>query len=125
MKKMTDRDLLELAAKAMEVPPNVPGGSDVWGVTVSITNGVRSVEHWVKSTWNPLIDDGQALRLAQHVGMNLMFANVVGMSVAAAGFEDGSGHARVEIIEQHDGDAMKATRYAIVRAAAAVGKEMP
>lgn len=114
---MTDRELLELAAKAAGIHLCF----SPWGEPYDCTglhplNDIRAGK-----PWNPLTDDGDALRMAQTIGMNLMLANVVGMSVAAAGFEDGSGHARIEIIEQHDGDAMKATRTAIVRAAAAIG----
>jgi hypothetical protein len=49
---MTDRELLELAAKAADLP------WEQWCI-----NGDAS--------WNPLIDDGDALRLAVKLGMYL------------------------------------------------------
>lgn len=93
---MTDRELLEAAAKA------VNGG--VWHpLTHDTPNG----------TWNPLADDGDALRLAVKLGL------VVDCSrpSAAPPFHR-------HTFEQADyTDRRAATRRAIVRAAAAMGEK--
>ena len=53
---MSDRDLLERAAKA--------AGIELWHEDV-FTNGItRKVSQSGILCWNPLIDDGDALRLA-------------------------------------------------------------
>ena len=93
---MTDRELLELAAKA--------AGLEVVTPTM-LTYG----------QWNPLTDDGDALRLAVKLQMHV---NVypTKTSVTADG---------VYLERLHDIDSTKATRRAITRAAAEIGKAMP
>lgn len=76
-------------------------------------------------TWNPLEDDGDALRLAVRVGMNCAFLPQVwreSFCAVAADFE--SGQPAVNITEAHGEDAHSATRRAIVRAAAEVGRRI-
>lgn len=58
---MTDRELLESAAKAAGVELKY----DTFGQS---ENADR-----VYCYWNPLIDDGDALRLASHLGFSLVF----------------------------------------------------
>ena len=75
--------------------------------------------------WNPLEDDGDALRLAVRVGMNCAFLPQVwreSFCAVAADFSDGLPAVNVE--ELHGDDAHAATRRAIVRAAAEVGRRM-
>lgn len=75
--------------------------------------------------WDPLENDGDALRLAVRVGMNCAFLPQVwqeSFCVVAADFSDGSPAVNVE--EPHGDDAHAATRRAIVRAAAEVGRRM-
>ena len=97
---MSDRELLELAAKAAEVHAgfiNEYGGGKTF-------------------CWNPLTDDGDALRLAVKLGICIVF------------LEDsdsvGAEHSRhgVMIIEALDDFG---TRRAITRAAAEIGRAMP
>lgn len=108
---MTDRELLEAAAKAagmhwliwepwMEpvVPPafRVPGD---------------------KPHWTPLTDDGDALRLAVKLGLSCQFTSYY--SVCYAGSP-----AAMQFTEKSSGDPCAATRRVIVRAAASIGALM-
>ena len=103
---MDDRELLERAAKA--------AGAD-WVVEEDGRFEVLSEIGGVSGYWNPLTDDGDALRLAVKLGLEL-------------DFDDGSTtandrHLLVYAHEFHAGQAMERTRRAIVRAAAAMAKE--
>lgn len=103
---MTDRELLEGAARA----------------TFEDWAQLRYPLDWVRDCvgdWNPLTDDGDALRLAVKLGMTI------------APFPVG---ARVRFqnhildtceVEVSGDDPCAATRHAIVRAAAEIGKAMP
>lgn len=99
---MQDRELLELAAKAAGI-----GGG--WGDKIEYHNGAVDLRDvWILGgddfvPWNPLTDDGDALRLA--VAINRMMITYSDEDWEYCG---------------HDGYA--ATRRAIVRAAAEVGK---
>ncbi len=111
---MDDRTLLELAAKAYADPAvrfDHQGAFRVLGRNEEMSCDVMCV-------WNPLTDDGDALRLAVRLGMCLEFSHDQ-MSVWSV--------LRVELPMQtwsepcgNDPDA--ATRRAIVRAAADLGK---
>lgn len=92
---MTDREMLELAAKAARV---VLDGE--WSDTdrMSVSAG-----GW----WNPLTDDGDALRLAVKLGITFRH---FGHKVSAVG--------TTQCDEYVVGDPCEATRRAIVRAAA-------
>lgn len=99
---MNDRELLELAALAAGIELNFPqdyGGADF----LSPTN----VDGW--KIWNPLIDDGDALRLEVAVNMTTK-------------------HRFLEILAEENancsGDYIKARRRAITRYAAEIGKAM-
>ena len=99
---MNDRELLELAAKASgELTPS-------WYGNDAYFDGVLS-------RWNPLEDDGDALRLA--VGLSLQIRQV--HFAAHAGFPD-----TFWKTELHKDNPYAATRRAIVRAAAEIGKRM-
>lgn len=104
----TDRELLELAAKAAEIPYIVPaeGYSGHLGLMAGSENPMRC------STWSPLTDDGDALRLAVKLGILVDVARFATTAIA-----NGDIHAA----EKHNGDPYAATRRAIVRAAAAIG----
>ena len=102
---MTDRELLELAAKAA-------------GMTLDNLGDrvVRREPDGQPVYWNPLTDDGDALRLAVKLRMNVFHA---GIRVFALD-EEGD----IEEAEGHELDPYAATRRAITRAAAEIGKEM-
>jgi hypothetical protein len=111
---MTDRELLELAAKAAGLADaeyqDWPAMEMRYGFACAI---------WSHSTgyWNPLEDDGHALRLAVKLGMEVYHADDDGMA-AYASWPNARGIAYA--IEQHGTDPNAATRRAIVRAAAEI-----
>lgn len=114
--EMTDRELLELAAKAAEMPRPFDDNS-VWSAWVgSPENG-----HW----WEPLEDDGDALRLAVKldIGVTSKKSHQYEKDTSVAVFNDGQSRI-TERHGVHSGSAEKATRYVIVRAAAEIGKAM-
>ena len=99
----TDRELLELAAKACgELMPSWYGNSDYM-------DGVLS-------RWNPLTDDGDALRLACTLGLSVDINNAFYRTTVIYEFGD-------DLSEDHVSGTAAATRRAIVRAAAAIGRE--
>ena len=104
------RELLELAAKAAGYEVEV----DHKGV-VHIHEGTGP-QSW--RPWNPRDDDGDALRLAVKLKMELIVHER--LSCAAADGLDGF----LRRSEHHKGDPDAATRRAIVRAAAEIGRNM-
>ena len=104
---MNNKELLELAAKAVNQPIEFTDG-----VPVSfIENGV------VFAAWNPLNDDGDALRLAVKLLLDVTFSETHAFAFPPE-MQDGC----FELINV--GDPYAATRRAIVRAAAEIGKAM-
>lgn len=84
--------------------------------------------------WNPLTDDGDALRLAVKLGIKVMPHPVMckekhSVIASRRWFEgednDGPIYGGVEVVEVYRGDPNAATRRAIVRAAAEIGRAMP
>ena len=106
---MTDRELLEMAAKAAH--ENGRAVKRYVGVDV-----VEVLERADGSLWMPYLDDGDALRLAVRLDISV-FGHFPFDAVAA--FEG-----RRIIETKQTGDPMPATRRAIVRAAAAIGSAM-
>jgi hypothetical protein len=109
------KELLELAAKAagIVIVKHPTGGfehSDSGYLTIQ-TPGYRGLKGW-----NPLTDDGDALRLAATLLINV---NQDGNIVEAYGASRGRDHF---CTEQASPDRLAATRRAIVRAAAEIGK---
>jgi hypothetical protein len=98
----TDRELLELAAKAANYKVAWEGGCE----TGWMTGG---------SWWNPLTDDGDALRLAVKLRLEIGFPN----DEVVWSFGRGA-----PVCRENVGDPLAATRRAIVRAAAEIGKGM-
>lgn len=113
---MTDRELLELAAKAAGYEYITPleeyEGSI--GLQVGSTNPMRTY------TWNPLKNDGDALRLAAVLRLHILH-NDQGEPVlwVSAVLNKRGIHGVVEFQDEEQRDA--ATRRAIVRAAAEIG----
>lgn len=109
---MKDNELIELAARA--VGPKVVR-------KVECSGGFELVElsSWLR--WNPLEDDGAALRLA--VRLNIEFACFDDSQKVNAGVwsEDSKPY---DCMTPYNGDKQAATRRAIVRAAAEIGKSM-
>jgi hypothetical protein len=98
---MNDKELLELAAKAAGIRL---GGETKTGFVMEI------LKKPYVATWNPLTDDGDALRLAVKLGIDIVFA--FGTCTCAA--ENTAGYAADSGIES--------VRLAIVQAAAEIGK---
>jgi hypothetical protein len=100
---MNDRELLEAAAKAAGFPKGIHRAGD----GLLMANDLY---------WNPLTDDGDALRLAVKLGIRVHPT------------DDGETwvtHPEVTMLEDvifelHNGDPYAATRRAIVRAAAEI-----
>ena len=122
---MNNRELLELAAKAAGIEYTV--NDDEYYKTHSFF-GLWLTFHdepseYARRYWNPLTDDGDALRLA----VNLMIAPTRYQSYSMAYALGNPLPATEEIIEWHssnNNDPYVATRRAIVRAAAEIGKNM-
>lgn len=104
---MNDRELLELAAKA--------AGYESQGMEDG-----RMYLFGIQDGWNPLTDDGDALRLTVKLRLNLIFEEWDGAEYACA-IPHRSHQGQDEVI---DDDENAATRRAIVRAAAELGKAM-
>jgi len=113
---MTDKELLELAAKAV--------GYEIEYRTTS--NGQESGPWFVgKNTgWWPLSDDGDALRLAVKLRIEPHFVLDMVHAVVLYGSDLGEWET-VLAEEKIEDDIYKSTRRAIVRAASEIGKEMP
>jgi hypothetical protein len=114
---MTDRELLELAAKA------------AW-IECGIIHGeirIRCDAGW--TSWNPLTDDGDAFRLAVRLKLHARQ-----FPILDDGFDGPFGMIEVWRVDDDDPmhveflfsgvDPLAATRRAIVRAAAEIGRRM-
>lgn len=114
-----DRELMELAAKAAGIPPGIGIDSDGGYVRIEGSGGDLRV---VK--WNPLEDDGDALRLAVKLRLRINREINCGcdiVEVFGPEADDMSCHCSTEDVVD---DTYAATRRAIVRAAAEIGRQM-
>jgi hypothetical protein len=68
---MTDVEITEACAEAMEDPATLPGSSNIWGVSKTFINGETEVSSWVKSTYDPLHDDAQAMALVKKFNLDI------------------------------------------------------
>ena len=116
---MTDRELLELAAKAAGIEVKRSRLDDPGAKDLLIFANRPNIENSIYVGWNPLTDDGDALRLA--VKLNIVIWECAQYERAMAEVRYGS--ARGEYWEPVGDDPYAATRRAIVRAAAELGKE--
>lgn len=110
-----DRQLLELAAKAAKRTFH-------WDGDVLVLDDPQPHEC---SAWNPLTDDGDALRLAVKLAIAVTPHPIYRHpkhSVEAS--RKPLDYAQGEVIELYGDDPCAATRRAIVRAAAAIGKSL-
>lgn len=107
----TDRELLELAAKAA-------------GVDGDYSEKLNCIVHTC-GYFMPLTDDGDALRLAVRCKIAVNPMTVDGLNRDQHESTAGCVKRWTSCIEMHDGDPCAATRRAIVRAAAAIGESMP
>lgn len=123
---MTDRELLELAAKAANVDLDGWdwGGSSDGFYLVDSSKG----KHGFPQYWNPLADDGDALRLAVKLDLSSLMVYSNGKEKRREFWSPNSGYdggksATTE--DEYTSDPYAATRHAIVRAAAAAARDMP
>lgn len=110
----TDRELLELAAKAAGYWikswwERYPGE---WWVELLVAR----VPGDPPTVWNPLRDDGDALRLAVKTGEPFVVRSRCVTTM---------GGLKEDFDPAVSGDDLRATRRAIVRAAAEIGRAMP
>lgn len=118
---LSDRELLVFAAKAAGFGAPDTGGTCWTGSEYPRNSGKHGalwnyVGHMdTAELWNPLSDDGDALRLA----VKLKFAIHIDGNLTDIVHPDDSG-----TVEAHLGDPYAATRRAIVRAAAAIGENL-
>lgn len=110
----TDRELLELAAKAAGIYENATA-EDI--AEFYEPGGLLVLDGY----WNPLTDDGDALRLAVKLGIDFYQGDDDGPAAYAGYF---IGTRQLFATAQHNDDPYAATRRAIVRAAAEIGKTM-
>jgi hypothetical protein len=109
---MTDRELLELAAKAAGATwVDACWPEDLPGLMLDFGRGTTQ--------WNPLTDDGDALRLAVRLKLVVECDGDEGV-VVHDNITGSFGHAW----ERFDSDPLAATRRAITRAAAEIGGAM-
>ena len=113
---MSDRELLELAAKAAGIDLVY----DPIGRPRDCTGLSLEMNIYAAPWWNPLTHDGDALRLAVALHMVLDINTTFTQCDIVKG-GDVIHWAR----EEHEADAYAATRRAITRAAAEIEKEMP
>ena len=108
-----DHELLGLAAKAAGL--KVLDFYRVEGVSVE---GQRR-------TWSPLTDDGDALRLAVKLKLDVLTHGAWDSTGTAPAVIVTDGSDKKYEVEAHGDDACAATRLAIVKVAAAIGKALP
>jgi hypothetical protein len=104
--KETDRELLELAAKAVGINYHHISDEGVWWRENPMSD--------LADCWNPLTDDGDALRLAVKLGLQIDTPKYLGFGSSCGNmtvFRDGCPYAQ--------------TRQAVVRAAAEIGRSAP
>lgn len=112
----TDRELLELAAKAAGLVGYQYCES--WDGMAKYLNVIDGFDR--DSIWRPHKDDGDALRLAVALVIDISPPRIEGDDAKATAL---SGKAIYQ--EDDGGSGASATRRAIVRAAAEIGKAMP
>lgn len=123
--KKTEREILELAAKAAGMAHmKYAGGSGL----VRMLDPIRpETTGSIGPSWNPLEDDGDALRLAVKLRLTVMVWSDGGCASAAKTTPDGAapsadGGWQAAFAR---GDIASATRRSIVHAAVVIGESMP
>ena len=129
---MSDKEMLELAAKAaglrvgFEPDGKHRGRHDLYWSIVHhqlVWHGKSTGSEYPRPIfWNPIADDGDAMRLMVRLRLEPRFLD--------NSHSNGAEPSRVTlhnvagIVENIDGDPLAATRRAIVRAAAEIGRNM-
>lgn len=121
----TDRELLELAAKAAGIKIIRSRLADPLWRDMLIENPDVEVDGNPTDRWNPLHDDGDALRLAVKLELRVMVLHDTSQTKPWLRIEDRAGRWTHAMVAEFEAGPYAATRRAIVRAAAAIGKAMP
>lgn len=112
---MTDRELLELAAKAAgyEITDLL---DDYRRPAICVDGEWRWLQHW-----NPLEDDGDAMRLANRLGLSITHTTCEDDApIVRVGYDGIQDYTQLPAFP----DCNAATRRAITRAAAEIGRRM-
>ncbi len=120
---MTDREMLEFAAKAAGVPGKYNSEETCttigWQTVTGIYfDGLHSPLVDAGGVWNPLDDDGDGARMEAALGIHVTWHSdgvVCGKRIWQ----------ETEMFEDHNGDKQAARRIASLRIAAEIGKAMP
>lgn len=124
-KQLTDRELLDKAAKAAGIGPldfdyaKREGHGLYLGPRLPMPQGVVMGAMWTH--WNPLKNDGDALRLAVQLHISIYADDhglVAGVTKAQRQAETDDPETHIGYCEGREPDSYAATRRAIVRAAA-------
>lgn len=120
---MTDKKLMELAAKACEKDLTNYEWIDTPFYTGFQRRNIDPESGFEEQTqeWNPLDDDADAFRLAINLRMDICISHRSNEVVVLVFF--GNKISQFQEARGIGGDARAATRRAIVRAAAAIGDE--
>jgi hypothetical protein len=110
---MTDKELLELAAKSAGYVITNWDYKDLYHGWMPVRR-IDNENGWETTGWNPLTDDGDALRLAVKLKMTIHIDG--NLTDVQTGMEFST--------EAHFDDPYAAIRRAIVRAAAEIGKTL-
>ena len=116
---MDDRTLLERAARAAGIGFNNKRTSYPSPALYRGVSGPVDEQGW----WNPLTDDGDALRLAVKLNLDILQDPVTSISNGVEVVANEGGDVKVWAWEERAPDPYAATRRAIVRAAAAMAKD--
>lgn len=124
---MTDKEQLELAAKAVGYIDDATSDSDAWGLHRSADNGEFYIAHangW--APWCPREDDGDAMRLAVtlHIGV-VSNGPKHAESPDCTVTEFDTAKCACYLKQAHAGDPLGATRLAIFLSAVAIGHSLP
>lgn len=119
---MNDKELLEYAAKAGVVKGSY---TETYNAIHVDTSPLRNYV-----LWRPFDDDGDAFRLAVQCSLEVSFVDDEPEkdgqeTTACVGYVIDGDDKIHYLFEFHSGDVFNATRRAIVRAAAEIGKAMP
>lgn len=109
---MTDRELLELAAKAAGIEVRYQPGSHRF----LIKEPLKTMDGTYFAYWDPLTDDRDALRLAVSLNIRIKTEAKIRTVTEVIGLGYFS--------EDHGNDPYTASRRAIVRAAAEIGRSL-
>lgn len=125
---MTDRELLELAAKAAGYDTSHPVNAERLLLDRPVASlWVRDDSGLCKTAWNPLLDNADAFTLAVKLGLDLLRTErdieaIAGLPPYASMKRDVPAPFGIELLGD---DPCAATRRAIVRVAAEIGRGMP